>query len=107
MDFSIDFMQSYEMDIEPSWMLYFEQMYSLMSMIWYIPASLIRYASWYSILPRVVLVAVIIFTLCLPTSITRAEVTYLSLKYPSLGVAGGRSLHLIDLSCFRKILMWS
>ena len=37
-----------------------------MSIIWYIPSSSLQYASWSSLLPGRVLVAVIMRTLCLP-----------------------------------------
>ena len=69
-------------------MLCFEHISYTMNMICYIPESLLRYASWSLLLPGVVLVAVILFTLCLPPSINRAEVPHLSLKDPSLTAMG-------------------
>ena len=77
-------MPSQAVVMELSHMFYFEQMSSTVSMIWYIPESLLLYSSWSSLLPGVVLAAVIMCTLLLPPSITRAEVLHLSLKDPSL-----------------------
>ena len=71
-----DLMPSQATVMEQYRMLCFEQISYTMNMIFYIPESSLR-----SLLcPGVVLVVVIIFTLCLPPLINRAELPHLSLK---------------------------